>query len=369
MASSAEIEEKERRVRELMGRLELDVLVLATTANFAWLTCGGSNYVGVTTEIGSAAAVVASNGKYVVCDNIEAPRIAEEEIAGQGFEVVSFDWSAGGRDAIIEKIAGGGSIGADVALGGARDIGAAVDRLRWSLTPEEVERYLVLGREVAGCLCEACRETEPGMTEHEIAGLLDGKLFACGIVPAVTLIAADERIERYRHPLPTRKRLERRAMLVVGARRHGLIVSATRIVCFGELSKELRRKHEAVTRVDAGLIARTVPGANVGEAFRRAVEDYAAAGFAGEWRLHHQGGPTGYKGREFRANASTDITVLENQAFAWNPSITGTKSEDTMIATTQGPVIVSEMNNWPMVEVEADGRVLRRPDILMRECC
>lgn len=366
MASTTEIEEKERRVRELMSRAELDVLVLATTANFAWLTCGGSNYVGVATEIGSAAAVVTANGKFVVCDNIEAPRIADEEIAGQGFELVSFDWNAGGRDAIIEKIAGGGAIGADVALGGAEDIGAAVDRLRWSLTPEEVRRYRALGQDVAGCLSEACREARPGMTEHEIAGLLDGKLFARGIVPAVTLVAADERIERYRHPLPTHKRLERRAMLVTGARRHGLVVSATRIVGFGELSSELRKKHEAVTRIDAGLIARTVPGADVGAVFRRAVEDYAEAGFADEWRLHHQGGPTGYKGREFRANPTTDSTILENQAFAWNPSITGTKSEDTMIATAQGPVIVSETDNWPMVEVETDVGVLRRPDILIR---
>lgn len=366
MASGSEIHEKERRARELMAREGFDALVLATTANFAWLTCGGSSYVGVAAETGAAVVVLTRSGKYVVCDNIEAPRIAQEETAGQGFDVVSFDWHEGGRDAIIEKIAGGGAIGADIALPGSRDAGANIDRLRWSLTAEEVDRYRELGRDVGECLAEACRETQRGMTEHEIAGMLNGKLYARGMAPVVTLIAADERIERYRHPLPTDKRAERRAMLVTGARKWGLVVSTTRLVSFGDISADLRRRHDAVVRIDAGLIARTTPGANVGEVFRRAVADYEALGFPDEWRLHHQGGPTGYKGREFRAGPATDSVVLDNQAFAWNPSITGTKSEDTIIAAPRGPVVVSEMEDWPTVDVEVDGMRLRRPDILIK---
>ena len=50
---------------------------------------------------------------------------------------------------------------------------------------------------------------------------------------------------------------------------------------------------------------------------------------------HHQGGPCGYQGRDYLGSPSAPGVVLENQPYAWNPSITGTKSEDTIMATTE----------------------------------
>ena len=41
------------------------------------------------------------------------------------------------------------------------------------------------------------------------------------------MIATDDRVFRYRHPIPTDRRLEKHAMLVVCGRKWGLIVSAT----------------------------------------------------------------------------------------------------------------------------------------------
>jgi Xaa-Pro aminopeptidase len=361
-----EIHEKERRVRELMLIEGLDALALSTVANFAWFTCGGSNYVGIASETGVASVIVTRDAKYIVCDNIETRRIADEEVAGQGLEFRTCEWHEGRKDELIREIAGGGVLGSDVPLDGARNVAAAVEPCRWSLTPLELERYEYLGAEVGECLAATAREIEPGMTEHEIGGLLDGRLRARGIVPLVTLIAADERIERYRHPIPTEKKLERYVMLVTGARKWGLVVSATRIVHFGPAPAELRRKHDAVARVDAEFIAATTVGTRMGDIFDRGVAAYRETGFVDEWRLHHQGGPTGYKSREFRVTSSTGARVVENQAFAWNPSITGTKTEDTIIATPSGPRIISLAGGWPVIEIEVSGGIVRRPDILVR---
>lgn len=367
MVNFIEMQGKERRVRELMEREGLDALAISTIANFAWLTCGGSNYVGIATEVGSATAVITRTAKYIVCDNIEANRIRDEEIEAQGFELRSFNWFEPRRDDTIKEIVGDGVLGSDVPLPDAKNIASALDPCRYSLTPEEIERYRWLGRNAGECMAQACREIEQGMTEHEIAAVLNGKLLARGMTPLVTLVATDERIEKYRHPLPTDKKLERYAMLVTGVRKWGLIISTSRLVHFGELPEELRHKHDAVTRVDAAFISGTLVGANMADILGSAIEMYKSTGYADEWTMHHQGGPTGYKGRDFRVTPATSAAVAPNQAFAWNPSITGTKSEDTILATPTGPEILSMVDDWPVVEVEINGQKLARPDILVRE--
>ena len=360
----SEMSEKERRVLEFLSSAGLDAVAFTTQSNFAWATCGGANFVGTASDIGSATALFTRDGsKYVISDNIESGRLQAEELSGLGFEPVSFPWFEGRAAEVVLRL-GGEKVGSDTGLPGTRGIDSDFAPYRYSLTPAEVERYRWVGRNTAECMDEACREVEPGVSEHEIAALLDGKLMARGMVPNVTLIAADERIERFRHPIPTEKKLERYVMLVTGARRWGLVVSMSRLVHFGPIPDELRRKHKAVVKVDATFLAGTVPGASVGAVFQSAVRAYEDSGFGDEWKLHHQGGPTGYRGRDYRASAGTSDTVRESQAFAWNPSITGTKSEDTVIASSDGLEILSTIPGWPMLEVEAGGQSFRRPDIL-----
>jgi Xaa-Pro aminopeptidase len=155
-------------------------------------------------------------------------------------------------------------------------------------------------------------------------------------------------------------------MLVLCARRHGLIVALTRLVHFGRLPAELVRRHQAVCAVDTAFHLNTRVGTPVREVFRRGVQAYADQGFPDEWRLHHQGGPCGYQGRDSLGTFDATGVVLENQPFAWNPSITGAKSEDTILATAKGPEVITPAKDWPMIEVKWLGRAWRRPDILVR---
>ena len=151
-------------------------------------------------------------------------------------------------------------------------------------------------------------------------------------------------------------------MLIAGARRWGLVVSLTRLVHFGEPDDELRRRHAAVTAVDAALIRATRPGAAAGDVFRVGLAAYAEQGFPDEWTRHHQGGATGYAGREYRATPDTPHVVRDCQAFAWNPSIAGTKSEDTILVTAEGAEVLTQTPDLP--HLAAGG--MARPDILVR---
>jgi Xaa-Pro aminopeptidase len=185
-----------------------------------------------------------------------------------------------------------------------------------------------------------------------------------GIRAPVVLVAADERIGRYRHPIPTSSRFDRYGMAVIGGERGGLIASCTRLFSFGPIGSDLRRRHEAVCKIDAAMIGHTRPGRTLGEVFAVARQAYAEAGFPDEWKRHHQGGPTGYLAREAKASPDNPTEVLSNQAFAWNPSIAGTKSEDTILVGPGGTEILTATGQWPATSYPAGGRDWERPNIL-----
>ncbi len=366
VSSNPETAEKQRRVNDLLEQGGYDAMLMATFANFAWFTCGGDAHVNTAQETGVGALLVGRNRKTLITNNVERARLLEEELANQGFQEEIGLWVEDALAPAVERIAPGEKIVSDIVLPGLTACPEDIARLRWSLTPEEVERYRALGADVGKAMGEACMRVEPRMSEHEAAAEVAAQHMRRGIVPIVVLVAADDRILKYRHPIPTENTIERTVMLVVCGRRHGLIVSATRLVSFGPISSELREKHDAVTRVDAAFIGATRVGARVGDVFKAGLGAYAAEGYPDEWQLHHQGGPAGYAPRDYRATADIDDPVEPNQAFAWNPSITGTKSEDTIIAMSDGPEIISASPGFPTVEAVAAGQSFQRADILAR---
>ncbi len=154
-------------------------------------------------------------------------------------------------------------------------------------------------------------------------------------------------------------------MIVICGRKYGLVASVTRLFHFGPVEGELRTKHNAVVEVDTVFIAESIPGAVIGDIFTKAQKMYSDKGFSGEWEFHHQGGPAGYATRDYVATPGNMNKVLKSQAFAWNPSIKGTKSEDTIITTDSKPEIITATPHWPMLTVSYKGEIWERPDILV----
>jgi antitoxin VapB len=112
------------------------------------------------------------------------------------------------------------------------------------------------------------------------------------------------------------------------------------------------------------MIANTRPGKMMGDVFASGQEAYAKAGYPEEWRWHHQGGSAGYEAREFVAVPGMKEQIAFGQAYAWNPSIRGTKSEDTILVGESGNEILTAIPNWPVLSVEHDGFTIARPAIL-----
>ncbi|MDJ0913350.1 MAG: M24 family metallopeptidase [Desulfobacterales bacterium] len=362
-----EIQQKESRIRSFLGEQGLDAVLLSSQANFAWATGGMQNYVGIASEMGVASLLITTKKKYVITNTIEKHRIMDEELKGMGYELIDFEWFDDARKVnILKDFRRTMTIGSDDGFAGTTNVAGDIAKLRYALTDEEITRYQWLGQKSGEAVAEVCRNIRIGDSEHDIAAHLASMLICQGIMPIVRLVAVDERVYNYRHPIPTGKRMAKFAMVVLCARKYGLIASVTRLVYFGNLEAELRKKHNAVVKVDAAFISASKPGESCGTIFNTARKAYADVGYPDEWKHHHQGGPTGYAPREYRALPGSTNQLFANQAIAWNPSIAGTKSEDTIIISGGDPMIITESANWPMVSVEFGGKAWRRPDILCR---
>jgi Xaa-Pro dipeptidase len=365
MVNQQEIIEKKNRVRGLLAHLKLDAILLRKQCNFSWLTGGHLNQVGIATEMGAALLLLTPEKEYVICSNIEAPRIEREErIPGQGYELVTYKWYEDREKESIERLTKKGRVGSDSPYPGTEDISHHIAQLRYSLTSWEVERYKEVGLLASKAVEETLKTVEPGDKECEVIGRLAERLWADRVDFVTTFCAADERITNFRHPIATEKRIEKRAMLGVNARKWGLIVTLTRFVQIGKLPPQLMKQYEDNVYIECVLMANTIPGEPVVEVLKKGIEAYKERGYPEEYQLHHQGGATGYLGRDYRVNFNTPDTVQENQAFCWNPSIAGTKSEDTMLATSNGPVLLSKPVYFPVLEMEVGGHTFQRSGIL-----
>lgn len=324
----SEVEARLRTVRALLDRRRVSSAFLVARRNFSWLTAGGVNHIVLATETGEAGLLVGRDEAVVIAPNIEARRVADEELAGLGIGVDAVDWwRPGGIAEEAQRRAGAGLL--DDA-----DLEDDLEGLRSRLSPFDQERLGVLGREATRAVEASVAAVTAGMTEDELVTDLQCRL---GDMRApVLLCAADDRIVKYRHPLPGPTPIRRRVMLILVGERWGLHVAVTRFRELEPPGDDLRARIAAVREVQAALHEATRPGATLGEVFAAGQAAYARAGYPDEWQLHHQGGTIAYRGRERVAKPGDPTRIEDGMAFAWNPSITGAKVEETFVLEPGG---------------------------------
>jgi Xaa-Pro aminopeptidase len=367
-----EIQEKTERLMRVAFDEGLAGVLINSQPNFSWLTAGGTNGIDQSREAGAGTLLVRRDGRrFVLANKIEMTRLMQEELDGQGYEPVEFGWEEEkanpglatelARSLMNEAL----PLGSDLPLAGeARIVESAIARARYRLTAPEIERFKALGQDAGEAIGKLARSLSPGLTEREVARQAVDALASIGAGAVVTLVAADERLKHFRHPVPTDRRWEKVLMIVVCARRGGLIASLTRIICAGAIPEELSSRTHSTVRVNSELFAATKPGVSGRELYEVAARAYRAQGFAGEENLHHQGGAAGYRTRDWVAHPSQAEQVQPQQAFAWNPSITGSKVEETCIAFPEGIEIITATPGWPSIPVEVDGKTYVLPGVL-----
>ena len=340
------LDDRRARLEEYLDRERLDAVWFAEPNSFSWLT-GGSNVVSRGADVGVAAAGYdREDGWVVVTDNIEANRLADEEVP-EAFDVRTTNWYESSlADGVAAETDGTGA--ADFAVPGLDSVDAT--ELRQPLSETDVERYRELGREAADAVERVARELEPGDTEHEVAAALKIALATRGIEAPVVLVGGAERAQKYRHYTPTYAELGDYALLSVTAERGGLHASTTRTVAF-DPPDWLAERHAKAQQVETSALAATQAVARLGgtadDVFDNIMAAYEHLDYPEEWREHHQGGAAGFAGREWFASPGEDAPVETPMAYAYNPTIQGAKSEDTVLVTEDDAEVLTSTGEWP----------------------
>ena len=351
---NAELEAKHQQIVEWLRSESLDGILLKRNENIAWLT-GGAVELRVLTpnETGVAALLVtAEGGRYYLTTANEAPRLHDEEFGSLDFEPVIFPWyDDQTADAALRLSRG--QVASDTPIPGFAH--ANLYPLRASLQESEIARFRWLGAQTADAVTAVLQQLVPGQTEYAMEAQVAEALLGRGILPSVYLMAVDDRILKYKHAVARDNRLEKYAMLNLCARKWGLTVSITRFAHFGPVPDELQARFHAAAQVNAALLDATRVGASSEHLFRVAAEAYEVQGFAGDEQAHHQGGATGYWEREWVATPQGRELVLNNQVFAWNPSIRGGKVEDTVLLQDGRIELLTPTPELPSLASNANG--------------
>src|SRR5918993_5793446 len=336
-------ENRDRSLRELMDKHGVGALLLSTPANFAWYTGGADNRVDHGDPVGVASVLVTMDDAYILTNNIEAPRMREEQT--QEMEVVEQPWHEEST-ALLWDLTGGGGVGTDFPSTTGPDLSAEISPLRYVLDEDAIEDYRRLGEDTVQAMSETANFVSSETDEFEAAAELSAACLRRGMYAPVLLAASGERLVRNRHPIPYGGPLGKQSMLVVCAERGGLFVSLTRMIYFQGPDPQTARRQQACEEVLRRMREEaTRQGRTLAQAFEDCRRFYAEAGYPEGWQHHHQGGMTGYASREIIATPTAQQEIEMGQAFAWNPSLEAAKAEDTFILTPNPTKILTRSEN------------------------
>jgi antitoxin VapB len=329
----------------------LDAFVLRRNPNLAWATSGRA-HVPTTIDMACFDLIITQDSATAITNVVEAPRLIAEELPPE-VSVQTIKWSEG-RDPLLPT---GSKVGSDQPGADRIDFGVEVEMIRASLIESDLARFQDICIDAAVALGNAMKQVESTDREIDVAGLITHSLWQADLEIAFLGVAGQERVHKFRHPLPTDSVVGNRVSASICAKRKGLIASVTRIVTFGEVTDQMIADYTSIFKVEAALLDATIVGNSFSDPINAAIAAYPANGFdADEWTKHHQGGPTGFLPRDWPANQTSARLIQSNQPIAWNPTGKGWKAEDTIVATNSGVKLLSIDPEWPAFEVKGRSR-------------
>lgn len=356
---------KDHRIRQMLERLGYQSLVLTRRENFAWLSCGHRGVVSYVSETSPVNLLITPSKKYAIGYNMDLPRTFEEELYGQGYEPVSLPTF--GKSPLEKTLElAEGKLAADNWFKGIDNLAAEVVKIHEPYTPEEMARYDQVCKESAAIVKELALWVKPGVTERQMLAKMWGMYLEQGFEGDCMFIVSDDRIKRYRHGVPSDKPIEKHLFIAPAVYKAGLHVQITRTIHFGEPAADTRKRHNAVSAIHAAVLNMTRPGVRLASLRQKVFDLFDHFGYPEEKTNHMHGGPTGYR-NSYPERCDDPLAVaMANMAFTWYITVKGAKSEETVLLKEDGIHIISDNHDWPMMDIDVDGSVIRLPDIMVK---
>lgn len=354
----AAAEVKVQKLRDWMEARHLEAVLLSRRDNFAWLTVGGDNHVLKPTEVGVGHLLITPNKKFLLAYTMDGERILNEEIPGQGYELVTVRWYEDEPRLKAVSLAGK-RIAADTAIPDTEDCSLELSRMHSPLDSIELLRYRWLGYQTGVALEETAQWVQPGMTEQEVACQITINLVSRGMDVDVLLVGSDDRMEHVRHVIPSPKKIEQYILFNPTSRRWGLHANISRCVSFGRPKEVLEKRFRAAMEIEAKILEALTPGLSFAQLLQSQKNWYAELGYPDEWRNHFQGGTTGYVISDANLGL-TEERVMDCQAFDYFVTLPGVMVEELVILDNQ-PEIASLGREWPSTTYSCRDREISLP--------
>ncbi len=349
-------------MRNFMAHNKYDSCLIGNKENVIWLTDGLDLTIGQESLTPLCNIFITQDNIYIIATNNEIDQLRERYF-DNNIKYIDYPWYKDINDTLVSINNG---------LRGCSDYEVSglifenkLNKMRYVLDENEISTYEKLGKRTEEILYYVCSGIGDNLTEETLSNNIKSELIKNGIEVPVILIVSDEMMKNYRHPKPTKKIIDDIVMIILTVKTKGLYLSLSRIVAIGDIPKDYYKAHIDISKINAELIHNTRPNKTIGEVFDKLKNTYKKHKLEEQWKMHHQGGLTGYKGREIKAYSNILDKIQVNQAYAWNPTIVGGKSEETIIVGTKENYIVSQSSVWPKININIENRVYELSDILV----
>jgi Xaa-Pro aminopeptidase len=336
---------RRHRAQQLIREADADAALITAGPNVRYLTGLASSNAALLLPAAGDDAALATDSRYAGAARRDAPdlRLLEDrfiepklaaEAASRGIKRLAFE----AHDMTVERYGEFRAQAEGVAM---LPFGRKIESLRQVKDSAELERLAVACQLTDAALAEVLPKIKPGMSERQLATLLDYTMALLGADrPAFDTIVAAGPNGAIPHHAPSARELERGDLVTMdfGALHEGYHADMTRTVALGAVADWQREIYDLVAAAQRTGIAALTDGVEAGAVDAAAREVIEAAGHAAHFQ-HGLGHGVGLEIHEApmlgygRTGKLTDRVPVTVEPGVYLPGMGGVRIEDVLVVT------------------------------------